>query len=124
MDSCYKAVLLGIYTEMCQDLVDNATIIFGVIIDLGSRAQQWKEYCGAGIRYVTKGSIITRIIGFQRTAFKTGIVLEEIIVNVVNQFNTIIRLLKNQLRHKFPVKLEPLPMLKMSNLRSFGADGA
>ena len=124
LDACYKSVLLGIYCEMCEDLTNGSPLIFGLILDLASRAQKFKEYCGVAIRYVRNGSIATRVIGFKLSPYKTGIALEQLTVEVLKEFNNIIKSLKYQLKSKFPVKLHPLPLLHMEHNHSFGADGA
>ena len=42
---------IGIYIEMTEDLSGDEIIVFGGMIDLGSKIKKTKEYAGVGVKY-------------------------------------------------------------------------
>ena len=101
----YSLAILGIHIKMTEDLSGDEIIVFGGMIDLGSKMKKTKEYAGVGGKYccITQKVLVTRVIGFQRTASKTGLALIKILQGALNHFNETIKRHKSVLRHLFPV---------------------
>ena len=43
-------VIMGMYKEMCGNLIDGEDIVFSGIIDNGSKIKKTKEYAGISIK--------------------------------------------------------------------------
>ena len=101
-------------------------IVFGSLIDLGSKVKKTKEYAGIGVKYFRQAaaSLITRVIGFKKCSRKDGLSLTSVFVNIVKEFNEKIPSLKVLLCDFFLVKLHPLPLFELNNMDNLGVDGA
>ena len=120
----YYLTLLGIYCEMASHLNAGEVILFGAMIDLGSKLKKTKEYAGVGIRIISCEYIVTRVIGFMKCPTKDGLTLMVKLISCFDNFNGVITTIKDMLGERFPVKLHPLPLLKAENMNSLGVDGA
>ena len=105
MNCMYNLAILGIYIEMTENLTDHEVIVFGGIIDLGSKIKKTKEYAGVGVKYIclTQKKLVTRVIGFRRTASKTGLALITTFQEALDHFNDTIKKCKSILGALFPV---------------------
>ena len=124
INAIYYLTLLGIYFEMAGHLSPGEKIIFGGMIDMGSKIRKTKEYAGVGAKIISMDYIVTRVIGFVPCATKDGLTLTDKLISCLEKFNSVILTTKNILRDRFPVKLDPLPLLQVQNMNSLGVDGA
>ena len=62
----YRLAIFGIYIEMTEDLSGDEIIVFGGMIDLGSKIKKTKEYAGVGVKHccIAQKVLVTRVIGF------------------------------------------------------------
>ena len=121
----YNLTLLGIYREMAAHLRPGEPIIFGGMIDLGSKMKKIKEYAGIAVKLISSNYIVSRVIGFVKCATKDGYTLTQKLIECFETFNNRIRLILQKVGDdRFPVKVRPLPLLMIQNMNSLGVDGA
>ena len=68
IDTIYMLVISGIYYEKCAGLKPGEPIVFGAMIDTGSKVKKTKEYAGICIKYFLSDGVaggIVRTIGFR-----------------------------------------------------------
>ena len=96
------------------------------MIDLGSKIKKTKEYTGVGVKYccMAQKVLVTRVIGFRRTALKTGLALIKILQEALNHFHETIKRRKSVLGHLFPVTEQAYWSLQLEYMESLGVDGA
>ena len=111
---------------MTEDLSSDEIIVFGGMIDLGSKIKKIKEYAGIGVKYccIAQKVLVTRVIGFQCTASKIDLALIEILQEALNHFNETIKKCKSVLRHLFRVTEQAYGPLHLEYMESLGVDGA
>ena len=126
VEAIYDLNTLGICIELTTGRVESEVIIFGGVIDCGSKCKKTKEYAGVGIKYLIldeeSPTIMSRAIGFKRTVYKDGKALTDILVKSFKEFSDRMEKLQSRLQHLFPLKF--IPKLKMENMESLGVDGA
>ena len=121
----YYLTLLGIYCEMAAHLRPGEPIIFGGMIDLGSKLKKTKEYAGVAIKIISSNYLVSRVIGFIRCATKDGYTLMQKLIKCFETFNDTIKFILLKIGDdRFPVKVRPLPLLQIENMNSLGIDGA
>ena len=122
----YSLAILGICVEMTEDLNVDEIIVFGGMIDLGSKIKKTKEYVSVGVKYccIALKALVARVIGLRCTASKTGLAVIKILVEALNHFNGTIKRCKSVLGHLFPVTEQAYHPLQLEYMESLGVDGA
>ena len=90
---------------MTEDLSGDEIIVFGGMIDLGSKIKKTKEYAGVGVKHycIAQKVLVTRVIGFWCIASKTGLVLIKILKEALDHFTETIKTCKSVLGYLLPV---------------------
>ena len=126
VDALYDLCLLGICFELSEGRDETDPIVFGGIIDCGSKCRKTKEYAGVGIKYLILNeeapTLMTRTIAFKRTVYKDGKALCDVMISSMKEVNNRMENLRIKLQHLFPLKF--IPQLRLENMESLGVDGA
>ena len=101
-------------------------IVFGGLMDLGSKVKKCKEHAGIGVKYpvIRDAPLITRVTAFKKCVFKDGKNLMLTLTDTVGTFNNEIKKLRARLGHLFLVDLIVLLPLSLQNMESLGVDVA